>query len=184
MKINYSVFHPLINKILGFRECAMLKNIANKTNTVIELSANGKKGTTDSIISLMQLGIKENSGVVFTIKGENQIECCHLVMDIIENGWQKESNDLITSNNHFNNDSFSNNDINKKNINDIIENNFINDKEKNNINIKNNDEDEEKKTELMSVDDIINLHIDLNHLIYKNINNWNFDNYNIINYAC
>ena len=153
MKINYSVFHPLINKILGFRECAMLKNIADKTNTVIELSANGKIGTTDSIISLVKLGIKENSGVVFTIKGKNQIECCHLVMDIIKNGWQKESNDLIPSYNT-----------------------------KENIDTKNDNDIKEKKTEIISVDDIINLHINLNHLIYSNINNWNF--YNIINCAC
>lgn len=153
--INYSVFHPLINKTLGFRECAMLKNIADKTNTVIELSANGKIGTTDSIISLVKLGIKENSGVVFTIKGENQIECCHLVMDIIENGWQKESNDLIPSY-----------------------------KTKENNDTKNNNDIEEKKTELISVDDVINLHIDLNHLIYNNINNWDFDYNNIINCAC
>ena len=153
--INYSVFHPLINKILGFRECAMLKNIADKTNTVIELSANGKIGTTDSIISLVKLGIKENSGVVFTIKGKNQIECCHLVMDIIKNGWQKESNDLIPSY-----------------------------KAKENNDIKNDNNINEKKTELISVDDVINLHIDLNHLIHNNINNWDFDYYNIVNCAC
>ena len=153
--INYSVFHPLINKILGFRECAMLKNIADKTNTVIELSANGKTGTTNSIISLVKLGIKENSGVVFTIKGKNQIECCHLVMDIIENGWQKESNDLIPSH-----------------------------KAKENNDIKNDNNINEKKTELISVDDVINLHIDLNHLIHNNINNWDFDYYNIVNCAC
>ena len=153
--INYSVFHPLINKILGFRECAMLKNIADKTNTVIELSANGKTGTTNSIISLVKLGIKENSGVVFTIKGKNQIECCHLVMDIIENGWHKESNDLIPSH-----------------------------KAKENNDIKNDNDINEKKTELISVDDVINLHIDLNHLIHNNINNWDFDYYNIVNCAC
>lgn len=159
--INYSVFHPLINKILGFRECAMLKNIADKTNTVIELSANGKTGTTDSIISLVKLGIKENSGVVFTIKGENQIECCHLVMDIIENGWQKESNRLIPSYKVKEN-------IGTKDDNDT----------------KNDNDIKEKKTELISVDDIINLHIDLNHLIYSNINNWDFDYNNIVNCAC
>lgn len=137
--INYSVFHPVINQILGFRECAMLVNIANKTNTKIELSANGKKGSTDSIISLVQLGIKENSGVVFTITGSNQIECCHLVMDIIKNGWQKENNDLINS---------------------------------------------EKKTDLVSVDDVISLHINLNNLILNNIDNWNFDLNDPIKYAC
>ena len=92
-KINYSVFHPMINQIIGFRECAMLKHIADKTNTKIELSLYGKKGSTDSIISLLQLGVQANAGVVFTITGENQIECCHMVMDIINNGWQRHESE-------------------------------------------------------------------------------------------
>ena len=171
--INYSVFHPMINKTLGFRECAMLKNIADKTNTVIELSLQGKIGSTNSIISLLQLGIKENSGVVFTIKGENQIECCHLVMDIINNGWQKESNNLISSNKNFSNE----NNINSNN--DVS---LINSNNEENINL--DIDNEEKKTQLISVDDIINLHINLNDLIIDNINNWDLDSYNIIKYAC
>ena len=136
--INYSVFHPMINQILGFRECAMLIDIAKKTNTKIEISANGKKGSTDSIISLVQLGIKENAGVVFSITGTNQIECCHLVMDVIKNGWQKEK--------------------------------------------KTTDMNSNKK--LISVDDIISLHINTNKLIFNNINNWNFDLDELINHAC
>jgi len=164
--INYSVFHPFTNKTLGFRECAMLKNIADKTNTIIELSLHGKTGSTNSIISLLQLGIKNNSGIVFTIKGENQIECCHLVMDIIKNGWQKESNNLISTS--------------KKNvsINNIVTNSDNIKKDEKEIN---KDDDEE----LVSVDDIISLHQNLNSLITNDINNWDLDySYNIVKYAC
>lgn len=144
--VNYSVFHPIINCIVGFRECAMLINIANKTNTRIELHANGKVGSTDSIISLVQLGIKENSGVVFSIEGKNQVECCHLVMDLIKNGWQRDDN-------------------NQKKINSVS--------------------DIDQIPALVSVDDVINLHVSLNQKIIDDINQWDLvDTQDVIKYAC
>lgn len=115
--INYSVFHPTINSTLGFRECALLVQIAKQTNTTIEIHANNKIGTTDSIISLMQLGIKENSGVVFIIRGNNQVECCHQVMDVIENGWQPTSQKKTTL---MSCDDVVNVNINNDNNNKII----------------------------------------------------------------
>lgn len=152
--INYSVFHPIINRTLGFRECAILINIAKETNSRIEIHANGKVGSTDSIISLVSLGVKENAGVVFSIYGENQIECCHRVMDIMENGWHVE---LIKRNNiddeyyQNNNDPEKNKEEKEKEKNDVF--NYIVDDN------NNNDKINKELNKVLACDDIINIKI-------------------------
>ena len=151
--INYSVFHPIINRTLGFRECAILINIAKETNSRIEIHANGKVGSTDSIISLVSLGVKENAGVVFSIYGENQIECCHRVMDIIENGWHVE---LIKHNNIDDEYYRDNDDREKEEENDAF--NYIINEDNNDDDEDDNDDDEELN-KVLACDDIINVKI-------------------------
>lgn len=146
--INYSVFHPIINRTLGFRECAILINIAKETNSRIEIHANGKVGSTDSIISLVSLGVKENAGVVFSIYGENQIECCHRVMDIMENGWHVE---LIKRDNIDDECYRDNDDREKEEENDAF--NYIIDDD------DDDDEIDEELNKVLACDDIINVKI-------------------------
>ena len=88
--LNYSIFHPIIKSTFGFRECSTLIKIAQQTNSYIEIIANNKKGNTNSILSLMQLGIIKDTPIIFTVKGNNQIECVHKIMDLLNEGWKPE----------------------------------------------------------------------------------------------
>lgn len=115
--ISYSVFHPIAKSTFGFRECSILVKIANNTDTKIEIIANNRKGNSDSILSLMKLGIVANTPIIFTISGTNQIECVHQVMDLFNEGWQPEHTKLI-------------NDLNENKLdNDLNKNDNLNDKE-------------------------------------------------------
>lgn len=124
--LDYSIFHPIIKSTFGFRECSTLIKIAQQTNSYIEIIANNKKGNTNSILSLMQLGIVKDTPIIFTVKGTNQIECVHKIMDLLNEGWQPEDLNLI------------NQSINKENDNEKIE----------DIIKKNNDEDVKKNQKI------------------------------------
>lgn len=124
--LDYSIFHPIIKSTFGFRECSTLIKIAQQTNSYIEIIANNKKGNTNSILSLMQLGIVKDTPIIFTVKGINQIECVHKIMDLLNEGWQPEDLNLI------------NKSINKENNNEKIE----------DVIKKNNDEDVKKNQKI------------------------------------
>lgn len=124
--LDYSIFHPIIKSTFGFRECSTLIKIAQQTNSYIEIIANNKKGNTNSILSLMQLGIVKDTPIIFTVKGTNQIECVHKIMDLLNEGWQPEDLNLI------------NKSINKENNNEKIK----------DIIKKNNDEDVKKNQKI------------------------------------
>ena len=96
--MSYNVFTKVVNCTFGFRECLLLIKLAEETECRIELHVNGKVGSTDSILSLVQLGIIPNTIVAFSIKGENQVECIHSIVTLFEEGWQNAFSELITLN--------------------------------------------------------------------------------------
>lgn len=125
--LDYSIFHPIIKSTFGFRECSTLIKIAQQTNSYIEIIANNKKGNTNSILSLMQLGIVKDTPIIFTVKGINQIECVHKIMDLLNEGWQPEDLHLISKSiNKENNDEKIEDIIKKNNDEDVKKNQKIN----------------------------------------------------------
>ena len=54
---------------VGFRECAQIKHIADQNHCFIQISANGKEGSSNSILSLMSLAIHTNSIIVLKANG-------------------------------------------------------------------------------------------------------------------
>lgn len=68
---------------LGFRECARLVKIANDTNCKIEIASGKKSGTTDSILSMVNLGITADKSLVLTIKGKHNEDAFHEAVKII-----------------------------------------------------------------------------------------------------
>ena len=91
--MNKFIFHQMLNTTLGFRECSQLIKIAKQTNCKITLLANNKEGTTDSILSLIQLNV-HNSYIVFTVEGEKAIECVKLLHELFEEGWSASVNHM------------------------------------------------------------------------------------------
>ena len=74
----------LISKVkLCFRECAKIVKIAEDTNCLIEVASGTKSGNTESILSLVNLGIGIDKSLVLTIKGERNEEAFHGVSKII-----------------------------------------------------------------------------------------------------
>ena len=81
----------MVSKVkLCFRECAKIVKIAEDTNCLIEIASGTKSGSSESILSLANLGIVEDKSLVLTIKGENNAEAFKGVSKII-NGNAEES---------------------------------------------------------------------------------------------
>lgn len=68
---------------LGFRECAAIVNIANKTDCTVKIASGTKSGTSKSILSLVGLGITADKSLVLTIKGERNDEAFREISKII-----------------------------------------------------------------------------------------------------
>lgn len=71
-KISASVISfILVAKVtLGFRECAKIVRIAKVTDCKVEIASGMKSGDSESILSLVALGITADKSLVMTIKGE------------------------------------------------------------------------------------------------------------------
>lgn len=68
---------------LGFRECAAIVNIANKTDCTVQIASGKKSGTSASILSLVGLGITFDKSLVLTIKGKRNDEAFREISKII-----------------------------------------------------------------------------------------------------
>ena len=65
----------LVSKgIIGFRESAHLVKIAEATDCTITIASGKKIGTTNSILSMVNLGIMPGKSLVLNIKGERNEE--------------------------------------------------------------------------------------------------------------
>lgn len=69
--------------ILGFRESARLVKIANETNCTITVASGKKLGTTNSILSMVNLGILPGKSLVLNIKGERNDEAFRMAAKVI-----------------------------------------------------------------------------------------------------
>lgn len=69
--------------VLGFRESAHLVKVAADTDCTISIASGKKFGTTQSILSLVNLGITKGKSLVLNIKGERNEEAFREVSKII-----------------------------------------------------------------------------------------------------
>lgn len=83
-KIPAVVSFMLVSKIkLCFRECAAIVKAAEDTGCLIEIASGTKSGTSDSILSLVNLTITAGQSLVMKIHGENNREAFNRVSSII-----------------------------------------------------------------------------------------------------
>ena len=83
-KIPAVVSFILVSKIkLCFRECAAIVKVAEDTGCLIEIASGTKSGTSDSILSLVNLAVTADKSLVLTIHGENNHEAFSRVSKII-----------------------------------------------------------------------------------------------------
>jgi phosphotransferase system HPr (HPr) family protein len=83
-KIPAVVSFILVSKIkLCFRECAAIVKVAEDTGCLIEIAAGTKSGTSDSILSLVNLAVTADKSLVLTIHGENNHEAFNRVSKIL-----------------------------------------------------------------------------------------------------
>ena len=83
-KIPAVVSFILVSKIkLCFRECAAIVKVAEDTGCLIEIAAGTKSGTSDSILSLVNLAVTADKSLVLTIHGENNHDAFNRVSKII-----------------------------------------------------------------------------------------------------
>lgn len=76
--------------VLGFRESAHLVKTAEETGCSISIASGKKFGSTESILSLVNLGITAGKSLVLNIKGERNEEAFREVSKII--GGETDSN--------------------------------------------------------------------------------------------
>ena len=69
--------------ILGFRESARLVKIAEETNCMITVASGKKLGSTESILSMVNLGILPGKSLVLNIKGERNDEAFRMAAKVI-----------------------------------------------------------------------------------------------------
>ncbi len=69
--------------VLGFRESAHIVKVAEDTECAISIASGKKIGTTESILSLVNLGINAGKSLVLNIKGERNEEAFREVSKII-----------------------------------------------------------------------------------------------------
>ncbi len=69
--------------ILGFRECAHIVKIAEDTGCFVRLISGKKVGTTDSILSLVNLEIMPGKSLVLSIHGARNEEAFHEIVKVI-----------------------------------------------------------------------------------------------------
>lgn len=91
-KIPSVVSFILVSKIkLCFRECAAIVKVAEDTACLIEIAAGTKSGTSDSILSLVNLAITAEKSLVLTIHGENNHEAFKRVSKILSGKSEENS---------------------------------------------------------------------------------------------
>ena len=87
---NMVSFLRVTQKVIGFRECSKLIQIANETDTIIKLISGKKQGTTESILSLVTLGLSAGTSIVLEIDGRSEFAdkhtAFHSALEVITKG--------------------------------------------------------------------------------------------------
>ena len=81
---NVIVFPRVAKRHICFRECAKLIRIAEETGSVIHLSEGTKRGSTESLISLLRMKIRAGTSVTVTIQGKDTYTAFHQCADVLE----------------------------------------------------------------------------------------------------
>lgn len=68
---------------LCFRECAKIVQIARETDCLVEMAAGTNSGTSESILSLVNLQIMPEKTLVLTIKGDRNEEAFRGISKVI-----------------------------------------------------------------------------------------------------
>lgn len=76
-------FYRKAKQHICFRECVKLMKIAETTGCKIRLVSGKQSGTTDSLLSLLKLGIASGTPLVLSLSGENREKAYHLCMDVL-----------------------------------------------------------------------------------------------------
>lgn len=76
-------FIMIAKGVLGFRESAHIIKVAEETNCTITIAAGKKRGSSKSILSLVNLVIMTGKSLVLNIKGERNEEAFREVSKII-----------------------------------------------------------------------------------------------------
>ena len=76
-------FILVAKNVIGARESAAIMNIAKDTNTLVRIVSGKKTGSSNSIISLMNLGIMPEKSLVLSIHGSKNQEAFHEIAKII-----------------------------------------------------------------------------------------------------
>ena len=76
-------FILVARRTIGFRESAGLVEIARKTDCVIRLAAGKRSGSSDSLFSLVRMGLLAGQTFVLTIEGDAREEAFHEVDKIL-----------------------------------------------------------------------------------------------------
>lgn len=87
---NMVSFLRVTQKVIGFRECSKLVQIARDTDTIIKLISEKKQGTTESILSLVTLGLAAGTSIVLEIDGKSETSdkhtAFHSALEVITKG--------------------------------------------------------------------------------------------------
>jgi len=70
--------------MIGFRECARLVAIAQRTGSVIRLAKGKISGSTESMLSLAHMGLREGTSVVLSIQGGDSRAAFHECVKVLD----------------------------------------------------------------------------------------------------
>ena len=62
----------IAHSVLGFRESAELMKVANASGCTISLASGNKKGSTNSVLSLVSMGLSAGNSVVLSVHGRDE----------------------------------------------------------------------------------------------------------------
>ena len=82
-----SAFNTIVNNNICFRESAKICKLAKETDSKIKIAYKNKEANSDSILSLVNLGLTSGSEIVFSILSNNytsQKNIYHKLLEIFK----------------------------------------------------------------------------------------------------
>ncbi len=87
---NVVVFPRVTKRKLCFRECAMLIRIAEETECRIDISVGKLHGSTESLMTLLRMKIREGTSMTVTIRGKDTYSAFHRSRDLFDDKSEAE----------------------------------------------------------------------------------------------
>ena len=63
----------IAHSVLGFRESAELVKVASDSGCIIRLASGDKNGSTESVLSLVSMGLSAGHSVVLSVDGRDEV---------------------------------------------------------------------------------------------------------------